>query len=223
MDNSNPLLTLQNVTIKKGPQVILREVNLTLNPGEYACIIGRSGTGKTSLLRTIALLEDPLEGRIIIMGREYTGASDPQGARVRLEHIGYIPQHDNLIPQLTVWENIILPLKLRQTPADEAEYLVMETARLLEIHMLLDRYPHQLSGGQRRRTIIARALVKKPKIILADEPLTGLDEALANKILNILKQHADNNLGVIHAAPTQVNSKLCSKTYRIRGGTLQEN
>lgn len=220
MDNTSPLLKLENITIERGGHTILAGVNLTLEPGDYTCIYGRSGTGKTSLLRVIALLYQPTTGKIIIQGRDYTRANQKTRAQLRNRVIGYIPQHDNLIPQLTIRENILLPLTINHTPPQQAHERLQTITRALEIQDLLDRYPHQLSGGQRRRAIIARALIKNPKIILADEPLAGLDDQLITKTLQILKQHASNGAAVIHATPDTSLQPPCTKTYKIQHGTL---
>lgn len=220
MDNTGPLLKLENITVERGGHKILEGVNLTVEPGDYACIYGRSGTGKTSLLRTIALLDQPAQGKIIIQGQDYTHASQKTKAKARNQMIGYIPQHDNLIPQLTIRENILLPLTINHTPPQQVHERLQTITGALEIKDLLDRYPHQLSGGQRRRAIIARALIKNPKIILADEPLAGLDDQLIKKTLQILKQHANNGAAVIHATPDTTLKPPCTKTYKIQAGKL---
>ena len=220
MDNTSALLKLENITIHKGGHRILEAVNLTLHQGDYTCIYGRSGTGKTSLLRVIALLDQPTGGKIIIQDRDYTHTSPETKAMARNQLIGYIPQHDNLIPQLTIRENILLPLTINHTPPDKIKHKLQEITRELEIQDLLDRYPHQLSGGQRRRAIIARALIKNPKLILADEPLSGLDDQLTQKTLQILKQHADNGAAIIHATPDTTIKPPCTQTYKIQTGKL---
>ena len=211
-----PILKLENIAIKKGPEIILENINLAFKPGDYACIYGRSGSGKTSLLRVMALLEKPYKGKLEINKETINWNNQEQLIRHRRYIIGYIPQHNNLIPQLTIRENILLPIMINQALTQQIIDIFKTIVKKLEIENLLDRYPHQLSGGQQRRVIIARALVKNPKIILADEPLTGLDEQLMNKILRLFKKYLTNmKLIFIHSTP-EISMRLpCKELYKI--------
>ncbi|MCE4600969.1 MAG: ATP-binding cassette domain-containing protein [Desulfurococcales archaeon] len=211
-----PILKLENITIKKGPEIILENINLAFKPGDYACIYGRSGSGKTSLLRVMALLEKPYEGKLEINGETINWNNQEQLIRHRRYTIGYIPQHNNLIPQLTVEENILLPIIINRTLTQQIINIFKTIVKKLEIENLLDRYPRQLSGGQQRRAIIARALIKKPEIILADEPLAGLDEDLAKKIIQLFKQYINDESIVVHATPDTSIKAPCTHTYIIK-------
>ena len=210
-----PDLKLEDVTIKKGPETVLENLNLTLELKDYVCIYGKSGSGKTSLLRVIALLEKPCEGKLIIDGEVIYWNNQKQLAYHRQHTIGYIPQHNNLIPQLTIRENILFPLIINRDLSRQREEMFKMIVKKLEIEDLLNRYPHQLSGGQQRRAIIARALVKSPRIILADEPLTALDDRLAKKVLELFSHILPRAL-VIHATPDINEKALCTRKYMIQ-------
>ncbi|MEB3846509.1 MAG: ATP-binding cassette domain-containing protein, partial [Desulfurococcales archaeon] len=188
MDSTNPVIMLEDVWIKRGNEYVLEHVNLQLYPGDFACIYGRSGSGKTSLLRVLALVDRPARGKVVLDGRDYSSSGDAEKARARARLIGYIPQHDNIIDQLLVWENIALPLLLQGLGEEEALKKTERIASSLGVETLLYRRPRSLSGGQRRRVAILRAIIKDPMILVADEPLTGLDDELILVVYRIFSQ-----------------------------------
>ena len=213
---------LEDVWIKRGSEYVLEHVDLQLSSGDFACIYGRSGSGKTSLLRVLALVDQPTRGRVVINDRDYSKAGERERADARARLIGYIPQHDNIIDQLLVWENIALPLLLRGLGEEEALGRAMDIALGLGIDAFLYRRPHSLSGGQRRRVAILRALIKNPSIIVADEPLTGLDDELIRTVYELFSQHSNNGKIVIYATPDTTDNPPCTRVFQIRARRLVE-
>ena len=161
------------------------DVTMQIEPGEFVALVGESGSGKTTLLNLLGALDTPTSGEIIIGGQSLAGQSDAQLSAYRRRNVGFIFQSYNLIPVLNVAENIALPMSLDNQEVDQ-DYL----SELLEILGLTDRrdyYPHQLSGGQQQRVAIRRALIAKPKLLLADEPTGNLDSRNSREIVTLLQ------------------------------------
>ena len=161
------------------------DVTMQIEPGEFVALVGESGSGKTTLLNLLGALDTPTSGEIIIGGQSLAGQSDAQLSAYRRRNVGFIFQSYNLIPVLNVAENIALPMRLDNQEVDQ-DYL----SELLEILGLTDRrdyYPHQLSGGQQQRVAIGRALIAKPKLLLADEPTGNLDSRNSREIVTLLQ------------------------------------
>lgn len=160
-------------------------VTMQIEPGEFVALVGESGSGKTTLLNLLGALDTPTSGEIIIGGQSLAGQSDAQLSAYRRRNVGFIFQSYNLIPVLNVAENIALPMSLDNQEVDQ-DYL----SELLAILGLTDRrdyYPHQLSGGQQQRVAIGRALIAKPKLLLADEPTGNLDSRNSREIVTLLQ------------------------------------
>ncbi len=187
---NNPVILQTEELVKtygKGEEMIhaLDHVNLTVHRGEFISVTGESGGGKTTLLNVLGTLDTPDSGRVLFDGTDLTGKKDDYLSTYRRRNIGFIFQDYNLIPVLTVEENIVLPLRLDHTPVDTAyldELLEMIGMRKRRCH-----YPHELSGGQQQRVSFARALIHKPQMILADEPTGNLDSKNSREIISILK------------------------------------
>ena len=161
------------------------DVTMQIEPGDFVALVGESGSGKTTLLNLLGALDTPTSGEIIIGGQSLAGQSDAQLSAYRRRNVGFIFQSYNLIPVLNVAENIALPMSLDNQEVDQ-DYL----SELLEILGLTDRrdyYPHQLSGGQQQRVAIGRALIAKPKLLLADEPTGNLDSRNSREIVTLLQ------------------------------------
>lgn len=205
MDN-NLRLTLEDIHYSYGPVRILEGVTLELRPGETVVIVGRSGSGKTSLTRIAALLTRPERGRVILGDTDYTNRSDNEMSRARLEHIGYLDQHYTLIPTLTLEENILLPLKLAHKPVDE-EWL-SHMVDILNLKPHLNRLPHRVSGGQRQRAAIARALIKKPEIMILDEPLSAQDPEHQANIDDLIRGYKQLARAAVLATTTNPSDHL---------------
>jgi putative ABC transport system ATP-binding protein len=165
----------------------LNGLSLTVNEGERLGITGVSGSGKTTLLSILGCLEKPTYGTLKILGRDTSLLNDAELSQLRLREIGFIFQEHNLIPALTVNENIELPLTLLKRPKKERMDRVLELLRIVDLEKLGERYPSQLSRGQRQRIAAIRALANEPKIIIGDEPTSDLDQQNAKILLDFLK------------------------------------
>lgn len=164
-------------------KIILNSVNLLIEEGRFVAIIGKSGTGKSTLLHILGGLDEPDEGEILVSGKQIHLMKDQELSEYRAKDIGFVFQSYNLIPVLTAWENIILPAKFAGLTIDK-EY-VNELMALLQIADKKDTMPSVLSGGQQQRVAIARALVNKPRVIFADEPTGNLDSETGKMVLHL--------------------------------------
>ena len=164
----------------------LSDVNFSVEKGEYVAIMGESGSGKTTLLNRLASLDRPTEGKVLMEGRDMAGIREKDLAAFRRNNLGFVFQDFNLLDTFSIRDNIFLPLVLSRTPYDEMEKRLMPLAEKLGISEILDKYPYEISGGQKQRTAAARALITNPRILLADEPTGALDSRAADGLLKIL-------------------------------------
>ena len=160
------------------------DVSFSVERGEFVGIMGASGSGKSTLLNCIATIDTPTAGHIRVEGQDVTALKGRSLSRFRRERLGFVFQDCNLLDTLTAFENIALALTIRGTPAGEIEGRVKETAELLCITDCLNKYPYQMSGGQRQRTAAARAIITDPALVLADEPTGALDSRSAKLLLD---------------------------------------
>lgn len=160
-------------------------IDLEIERGKFTAIIGTSGSGKSTLLNMLGGLDTPSEGSIQIGNTELAKLNSEQATIFRRNHIGFIFQNYNLVPVLSVWENIVFPISLDGRKPDKK--FIMESVRLLGLEKKLDSLPNNLSGGQQQRVAIARALASKPAIILADEPTGNLDSKTSDDVIGLLK------------------------------------
>jgi putative ABC transport system ATP-binding protein len=166
----------------------LDDVSIEIASGEFLALMGPSGSGKTTLLNMIAAIDRPTSGELRVLGENIFRLSDRQSARWRNEHIGYVFQTFNLIPVLTAFENVELPLLLTKLDSQQRRDHVMTALKLVGLEERAQHLPKQLSGGQEQRVAIARAIVSDPTLLLADEPTGDLDSHSATEILEILKR-----------------------------------
>ena len=167
----------------------LDNVNLSVEDGQFVAIIGTSGSGKSTLLNMLGGLDTPTSGSVTVEDRNIEKMNEEQLTVLRRQRIGFIFQNYNLIPYLTAYENIVLPVRL-DGRTEDAKFLE-QIVRVLELEGKLKNYPSHLSGGQQQRVAIARALISKPAIILADEPTGNLDSRTSDKVIDLLKMTAD--------------------------------
>jgi putative ABC transport system ATP-binding protein len=167
-------------------------VSFEIEPASFVSFVGPSGSGKTTLLNLIGCLDKPTQGGLTVAGTDIIGLDRKQSASFRGEHIGFIFQDFNLIPVLTVYENIEYPLLMVQSlPAKERQSRVAAVIEAVGMTNQKDKYPDQISGGQKQRVAVARALVTKPKLVLADEPTANLDHKTAYMVLELMKKMRD--------------------------------
>ena len=187
------IVTVQNLkkTFGKGANKVeaLRGIDLNVEKGSFTAIIGASGSGKTTLLNMIGGMDVPDEGEVTVDGVRLSGLKERGLAVFRRSKVGFVYQNFNLVPTLTVRENILFTLSLAGSAPDTAFF--DEVTSLLRLKDRLDRYPHELSGGGQQRAAIARALIAKPSILLADEPTGSLDSKTGHNVLGLLKLSAE--------------------------------
>jgi putative ABC transport system ATP-binding protein len=172
----------------------LKNVSFSINTGSIVSFIGPSGSGKTTLLNLIGCLDRATSGKLDIAGTDTAKLDRKGGARFRGNTIGFIFQDFNMVPILTVYENVEYPLLMvRAAPAGERKKLVLDLLEAVGMLDQKDKFPDQISGGQKQRAAIARALVTRPKLVLADEPTANLDHATAHKVLSLLKKIRDDH------------------------------
>ncbi|MCH8321022.1 MAG: ABC transporter ATP-binding protein [Acidobacteria bacterium] len=192
MTQEDAILRLQNISrlYQQGDETIraLDSVNLTLRRGEFVAIAGPSGSGKTTLLNVSVGLDQPTQGKVWVGGQDLTGMSAPQLAQLRLNEVGFIFQSYNLVPVLNAEENAELILLLRGLPAVERKRSVLQVLKEVGLEGLENRRPSELSAGQQQRVAVARAIVAKPALVLADEPTANLDSETAFALIDLMEK-----------------------------------
>ncbi len=183
----------------------LNNVNLNIKEGEYVAIMGPSGCGKSTLLNVLGMIDKPSDGEYLFLGEEVGGYSERQRANLRKNNIGFVFQSFNLIDELTVYENVELPLLYLGYSSSERKKRVNEVLEQMEIIARTSHFPQQLSGGQQQRVAVARAIVARPKLILADEPTGNLDSAHGEEVMRIV--------GELHEAGTTIVMVTHSPAY----------
>jgi putative ABC transport system ATP-binding protein len=203
----------------------LRGVDLCVQPGEFLCIVGPSGSGKTTLLNMIGCLDVPTEGTVTLFGDYNTRDLDDKASTLlRRDRIGFIFQSFNLMPVLDVRENIGLPLDLQRTPAAEASNRIDELVEEVGLTSFVEHRPEELSGGQRQRVAVARALVTRPDLVLADEPTANLDHESGLAVLHLM-QNLNRSRGTTFIFSTHDPKvmKLATRTVVIEDGLISED
>jgi putative ABC transport system ATP-binding protein len=187
---SGALITAINLVkrypVGRGSFTALRDINLSLDSGEFVGFVGPSGSGKTTLLNLFGALDSPSEGRVTVLGSDTSDLGNRGSARLRSQHLGFIFQTYNLLPVYTVYENVEFPLLLLRVPAQDRKRAVMEALEWVGLTDRARSRPSQLSGGESQRVAVARAMVKKPEIVLADEPTANLDAGNSHNILGTM-------------------------------------
>ena len=191
----------------------VRDVTLTLAPGEFTALAGPSGSGKTTLLNLIGGLTRPTRGRIVVDGQDVSQMSNQEVAQFRLEHVGFVFQAYNLLPVLTTLENAEFPMLLQGVPADERVRRVGELFERTGMAGLEDRRPGKLSGGQQQRVAVVRAVVSKPALVLADEPTANLDTAASEALLDMMLE-LNQELGVTFVFATH-DGRVMERSRRL--------
>lgn len=201
----------------------LLNVSVDIERGEFTAIVGPSGSGKTTLLNCIGSIDRGEEGRIFFDGEDIMEKDKNELAHFRRENFGFIFQTYNLIPVLTVFENIEMPLKLLKRHSDaEIRESVLGILERLDMKGLENRRPLELSGGQQQRVSIARALIKKPKLILADEPTANLDSVTGESIINIMKElNEKEGITFIFSTHDSLVMKYAGRMIEIRDGMIK--
>ena len=207
----------------KGDTIVkaLDDVTLEIERGKFTAIIGTSGSGKTTLLNMLGGLDTPTAGSIQIGNTDLTNLKSEQATVFRRKQIGFVFQNYNLVPVLTVWENIVFPISLDGRKPDKS--FIMQVVKLLGLEGKLDSLPNHLSGGQQQRVAIARALASKPSIILADEPTGNLDSNTSKEIMNLMQNVVrEQNQTLIMVTHDNTLAGFADKIIRIVDGKIVE-
>ena len=180
----------------------LRDVNFSVENGEYVAIMGESGSGKTTLLNILAALDRPTSGSVILEGRDFSQIRDGEVAAFRRDNLGFVFQEFNLLDTFSLEDNICLPLVLSGTPYGQMRERLAPVAEELGLTELLKKYPYEVSGGQKQRAAVARAIITEPKLLLADEPTGALDSKATDELLRLfgrINQNGQTVLMVTHS------------------------
>lgn len=199
----------------------LHEIDLTVVEGEFVGIMGPSGSGKTTLLNMLATIDKPTSGDIVVDGTSLMKMNEGQLSAFRREKLGFIFQDYNLLDTLTVKENIVLPLALAKTKVDELEHRVEVISKKFGIHGIVDKYPYQISGGQKQRTAACRAIVSNPSLVLADEPTGSLDSKSATELLESLQQlNLQDQSTILMVTHDAFAASYCTRVLFIKDGKM---
>ena len=198
-------------------------INMEVKDGEFVAVMGPSGCGKSTLLNILGLLDNPTEGRYWLDGIEVGSLKERQRTLTRRGQIGFVFQSFNLIDELTVEQNIELPLKYLGVPAAERKERVEEIMRRMAISHRAGHYPQQLSGGQQQRVAIARAVVVKPKLVLADEPTGNLDTKNGREVMDLLTQLNAEGTTVVMVTHSQRDAAYATRTINLLDGMVVEH
>ncbi len=222
-----PLIEIKSLCKRyhKGGETItpLDKVDLDIEQGEFISLMGASGTGKSTLLNLIASIDRPDSGSITIDGIDITQLSRTRLAHWRAANMGYIFQNHNLVPVLTAYENIELPLLLLPIPRRERRKRLEIALRAVDLIDRADHYPRQMSGGQEQRVGIARAIVAHPKVVVADEPTGDLDPNSSSQILDLLKLlNKQLDVTLLMVTHDEAAAQLADRVFRLDGGKLKQ-
>ena len=216
------MIVLKLIDKSYGNQKILDKISLNIKKGEFISIVGPSGAGKTTLLNIIGTIEDfdkSEKSKFLINSQDITKLNDNNLSKFRNNNIGFVFQFHQLLPELTVEENILLPTMIKGDDKDSSNKYFIELISILGIDGILNKYPNSISGGERQRAAVARAMINKPSILLADEPTGNLDSKNEEEIISLFKK-MNKDLGVTIVLVTHNHnfSKLADKCFTLKDG-----
>ena len=195
-------------------------VSMRVEEGEFLCIMGASGSGKTTLLSLMGCLDRPTSGKVLIDGIDTTALNDRELTDIRRDKIGFVFQQYHLIPTLTAFENVELPMLLKGVPKEERERKAMKLLEIMGIANAANRKPSELSGGMQQRVAIARALANDPEILLCDEPTGNLDTKSGEVVMNLIKEQNERGVTVVLVTHDPEVARYAERVVRIRDGRI---
>jgi|Deesub1362B_J571_1020462.scaffolds.fasta_scaffold00005_155 putative ABC transport system ATP-binding protein len=217
------LIALKNVWKQYNNEYILRSIDLAVESYDYISIIGRSGVGKTTLIKILGLLDKPDRGDLLVMGTSVIELGDDERSMLRRKYMGIIFQEHNLIPTLSVYENLELYLAIKGFKKADRERRIDELLSLFELSRYRDKYPGELSAGEQQRIAIIRALSGYPSVILADEPVSNLDDESAELVLELLTEvNREEGVAIVYTSTGLYGEPPSKKRYRLEKGILKE-
>ena len=219
------MLQLKNVfkwyDTKAGKNFVLRDINLTVQEGEFISIMGPSGSGKSTLLHILGMMDEPSEGEYHFIEQPVHRIKEKQRSELYKKYIGFVFQAYHLIDELTVYENIETPLLYQSMKSSERQSLVSDILDRFNIVGKKDLFPSQLSGGQQQLVGIARAIITKPKLILADEPTGNLNSKQGEEIMDLFKQLNSEGVTIIQVTHSEKNATYGSRTVNLLDGRIE--
>ncbi len=219
--NNGTILRGTDLNKSYGDLEVVKGVSLSIDVGEFVCLVGKSGSGKTTLLSLISGLEHATSGHVTLDGKDITSATEDELALFRRENVGFIFQSFNLIPTLSAWENVALPLFPVKMPGEERKRRATDLLKRMELGQRVDHLPSALSGGEKQRVAIARALVTHPKVLFADEPTGNLDSATGDAVMDILKTlHIQERLAILMVTHDEDLAKSADRIIRMQDGEV---
>ncbi len=217
--NNGTILTCTDLSKRFGDLTVVKNVSLSIRSGEFVCLVGKSGSGKTTLLSLLSGLERPSTGAITLDGKDIAHATEDDLALFRRNNVGFVFQSFNLIPTLSAWENVALPLFPMKMTGDERKERATALLESMEMGHRMDHPPSALSGGEKQRVAIARALVNHPKILFADEPTGNLDSATGEAIMEILKRlHRQEGMSLLMVTHAEDLARTADRLIRMHDG-----
>jgi ABC-type antimicrobial peptide transport system, ATPase component len=220
---SDPILFAEAVSKSFGSVDVVKNVSVSLVQGEFVSLVGKSGSGKTTLLSLLSGLESPTSGRIALCGKDVVSATEDELALFRRVNIGFIFQSFHLIPTLTAWENVAVPLFPENMEDVARKVRAVSLLKQMQLEHRLDHLPGTMSGGEKQRVAIARALVNNPKIIFADEPTGNLDSQTGEAIMQILGDiHKNNNVTILMVTHDNELAKRTDRVLQMQDGEMKE-
>lgn len=219
-----PLLNIQQVKkvyqsqLNGQPVEALKNITFSVEEGEYVAIMGESGSGKSTLLNLMATLDQPTAGELALNGIDLTTIKEKDAASFRRDHLGFVFQDFNLLDTFSVKDNILLPLVLSKVPVKQMDQRLQPLVRTLGITDLLQHYPYELSGGQKQRVAVARAIITKPDLLLADEPTGALDSKTSDQLLTLFQQINQNGQTIIMVTHSSIAASRAQRVLFIKAG-----
>jgi putative ABC transport system ATP-binding protein len=200
--------------------VALKNIRFSVEEGEFVSVMGESGSGKTTLLNLLSTLDKPTEGEVMLDGISLTNVKEKEISKFRREQLGFVFQDFNLLDNFSLKDNILLPLVLEQRPVKEMEKRIIPLAKRLGIEELLEKYPYEVSGGQKQRAAVARALITKPKLVLADEPTGALDSKASENLMNLFSAIHESGQTILMVTHSARAASYSSRVLFIRDGEV---